>query len=348
MSEPTAHFAASYRSTLEKYVETGEEHQLEEAFALGREAFGDGVTLLSLLDLHRTSVEILLRRTPSASGATAAAPTSASTRIDATFQMLAEALATFEMAQRGYWETQEAMRRERAIALMLQRDLMPAAPPDVAGLDIAVRYIPGETGTHAGGDWYDVFELDDGRVGLVVGDITGHGVGAAAAMGQLRIAVLAYALGGQEPANVLEDVDLLLHRLGASDIATMTYVVLDRDAPGLVMSSAGHPPPLLVAADGTASLWSDGRGRLVGVSPPARGRTQAVADYPAGSHLVLYTDGLVEPLERAGDDGVARLRDVAEGFSGTADQLCDRLLAELAPDGARDDICVLALTHRPT
>ena len=336
-------FAATYASTLARFVESGEERQLEEAYALGRAAFANGATILELVGIHREAVCAQLTDAVVGTGARKVADS-----VDATFGFLAEALATFEMAQRGYWETQEAVRRERAIALMLQRDLMPAAPPQVAGLDIAVRYIPGETGTHAGGDWYDVFELDDGRVGLVVGDITGHGVGAAAAMGQLRIAVLAYALRGQEPADVVEDVDVLLHRLGVSDIATMAYVLLDRERPGLVMSSAGHPSPLLVAADGTASLWSDGRGRLVGVSPPARGRIQGVADYPPGSHLVLYTDGLVEPIERAGDDGFARLRDVAEGFSGTADQLCDPLLAQLAPDGARDDICVLAVTHRPS
>jgi serine phosphatase RsbU (regulator of sigma subunit) len=340
-------FAATYATTLARFVESGEEHQLEEAYALGRAAFANGATILELVDIHREAVCAHLGDSALAGSAVSQARMAADT-IDATFGFLAEALATFEMAQRGYWETQEAVRRERAIALMLQRDLMPAAPPKVAGLDIAVRYIPGETGTHAGGDWYDVFELDDGRVGLVVGDITGHGVGAAAAMGQLRIAVLAYALRGQEPAEVVENVDLLLHRLGANDIATMAYVLLDLAAPELVMSSAGHPPPLLVAADGTASLWSDGRGRLVGVSPPARGRTQGVADYPAGSHLVLYTDGLVETIERAGDDGFARLRDVAEGFTGTADELCDHLLAQLAPNGARDDICVLALAHRPT
>lgn len=334
-------FATTYRMTLARFVATGQERQLEEAYALGRAAFANGATILELVDIHREAVCDQVAKVTGPSS-----PQTSAELIDTTFGFLAEALSTFEMAQRGYWEAQEAMRRERAIAMMLQRDLMPTAMPKVEGLDAAVRYIPGETGTHAGGDWYDVFELDDGRVGLVVGDITGHGVGAAAAMGQMRIAVLAYALDGSDPASVVEDVDVLLHRLGAGDIATLAYVILDIGTEQLVMSSAGHPPPLLVAPDGTASLWADGRGRLVGVSPPARGRSQGVADFPPGSHLVLYTDGLVEDIERAGDDGFARLREVADGFQGTSDELCDHLLTELAPAGARDDICVLVLTHK--
>lgn len=329
-------FASTYRMTLARFITSGEERQLEEAYALGRAAFANGATILELVAIHREAVFEFADE----AGSPAA--------LDATFAFLAEALATFEMAQRGYWEAQEAIRRERAIAMMLQRDLMPTAIPKVASLDVAVRYLPGETGAHAGGDWYDVFELDDGRLGLVVGDITGHGVAAAAAMGQMRIAVLAYALDGSEPASVVEDVDVLLHRLGAGDIATLAYVLLDLANDRLVMSSAGHPPPLILAPDGTASLWCDGRGRLVGVSPPARGRSQGVAAFPPGSQLVLYTDGLVEDLERSGDDGFAHLRDVADGFAGTSDELCDHLVTQLAPDGSRDDICVLALTHQST
>ena len=463
MSEPTADLAASYRSTLEKYVETGEEHQLEEAFALGREAFADGVTLLSLLDLHRTSVEILLRRTPSAgttdpTGTTA--PGSASSRIDATFQMLAEALATFEMAQRGYWEAQERARweheqaalrekltqaylavdrasleqderlaviertaatlvegcegcrvyaiddpeappptqpgtfpirnprgqgvallsvdlgdgvlsddqrylltefslmagialensrqfaREQHIASMLQLDLLPAALPELPGLDIALRYQPGEPGSHAGGDWYDVFEIDDGRVGLVVGDITGHGVGAAAAMGQLRIAVLAYALAGYEPDKVIEHVDLLIERMGSGIIATMVYALVDVPSCELTLVNAGHPPPIVVAGGASRRLL-EGHARLLGVSPPLSDRDQRLVELRTGSHVLLYTDGLLEPIERAGGDGIARLQGVTEGFAGTADELCDLVLAELAPEGAEDDICILAATLLP-
>jgi hypothetical protein len=455
MNEPTADFAASYRSTLEKYVETGEENQLEEAFALGRSAFAGGVTLLSLLDLHRSAVESLLRRNPSigVDGRLGA-------RVGATFQMLAEALATFEMAQRGYWEVQERARweqqqsalrdrltqayldvdrasldrderlatiertaaeliedcrgcrvhaiddprapsptdagtfpirnprgqgvallsvdvgdrplsddqrylltefslmagialensrqfaHEQQIASMLQRELLPAALPNLPGLDIALRYLPGEPGSHAGGDWYDVFEIDDGRVGLVVGDITGHGVGAAAAMGQLRIAVLAYALAGYEPDKVVEHVDRLIERMGSGTIATMVYALVDVGACELTLVNAGHPPPIVVSGGASRRLL-EGHARLLGVSPPLRDRDQRLVELRTGSHVLLYTDGLLEPIERNGDDGVARLQDVTEGFTGTAAGLCDLVLAELAPQGAEDDICILAATLLP-
>ena len=458
MSEPTADFAASYSSTLEKYVETGEEHQLEEAFALGREAFAGGVTLLSLLDLHRTAVETMLIDKPSPT--TAAGQHAGRSRIRATFQMLAEALATFEMAQRGYWEAQERARwerqqsvlrerltqaylavdrasldrderlaviertaaeliegctgcrvhaiddptapsptdpgvfpirnprgqgvallsieldgrplsddqrylltefslmagialensrqfaREQQIASMLQRDLLPTALPVQPGLDIALRYLPGEPGSHAGGDWYDVFEIDDGRVGLVVGDITGHGVGAAAAMGQLRIAVLAYALAGYEPGEVIEQVDLLIERMGTGTIATMVYALVDLHACELTLVNAGHPPPIVVAG-GVSRRLLEGHARLLGVSPPLSDRHQRLVELRSGSHVLLYTDGLLEPVERNGDDGVSRLQEVTEGFTGSADELCDLVLAELAPDGADDDICILAATLMP-
>ena len=458
MSEPTADFAASYTSTLEKYVETGEEHQLEEAFALGREAFAGGVTLLSLLDLHRNAVETMLLDKPSPT--TPAGQSAGRSRIRATFQMLAEALATFEMAQRGYWEAQERARWEREqsvlrerltqaylavdrasldrderlaviertaaelidgcggcrvhavddpaapsptdpgtfpirnprgqgvallsvdvgdrplsddqrylltefslmagialensrqfaheqnIASMLQRDLLPAALPELRGLDIALRYLPGEPGSHAGGDWYDVFEIGDGRVGLVVGDITGHGVGAAAAMGQLRIAVLAYALAGYEPGKVVEHVDLLIERMGSGTIATMVYALVDVQACELTLVNAGHPPPIVVAGGASRRLL-EGHARLLGVSPPLSDRDQRLVELRTGSHVLLYTDGLLEPIERNGGDGVGRLQDVTEGFSGTADELCDLVLAELAPRGADDDICILAATLVP-
>jgi serine phosphatase RsbU (regulator of sigma subunit) len=328
-------FANSYRKSLTRYVEAGEESQLAEAYNLGRAACVNGSTILELVEVHRSAVATLAL----ADGTRDAAA------VDATFTFLAEALSTFEMAQRGYWEAQESSRRERAIALKLQNDLMPAAAPQVEGLDVAVRYLSGEVGTHAGGDWYDVFEVPEDAVGLVVGDVTGHGVGAAAMMGQLRIAVLAYALGGKAPATVVEEVDLLLHRLAGGDIATLVYVLADLAHDRLVMTSAGHPPPVLVPAGGKARLWTEGRGRLVGVSPPARGRSQAVAAFPVGSQLLLYTDGLVEATERTGQDGFARLLEIAQGFEGSAAALCDHVLAQLAPDGGRDDICILAATR---
>lgn len=337
MPHSADNFLDSYRSTLARYVEAGHESQLEEAYALGRAACANGATILELVDVHRAAVCALFDARGTNPGAS----------LDASFTFLAEALATFEMTQRGYWEAHESVRRERAIALMLQNDLMPSALPVIEGLDLAVRYLPGGTDTHAGGDWYDVFELDDGRVGLVVGDVTGHGVAAAATMGQMRIAVLAYALGGREPSGVVEDLDVLVHRLGAGNIATMIYVTADIAGHQLVASTAGHPPPVLVGPDGRSRIVDGAHGRIIGVSPPPADRDQVQVPFPPGSHLVLYSDGLLETVERAGLDGLALLAEATDGFTGTAEELCDHVLATVAPEGSRDDICILVATLRP-
>jgi serine phosphatase RsbU (regulator of sigma subunit) len=264
--------------------------------------------------------------------------------VAATFSFLSEALSTFEMTQRAYWEAQHAAEREHAIALSLQHDLLPRAVPDVTGLDISVRYLPGEAGSHAGGDWYDVFELGANRVGLVVGDVTGHGVAAAAAMGRLRVAVLAHALAGLGPADVVKRVDSLLDQLDTGEVATMVYVVADPGRGRLVVANAGHPPPVVVEPDGAVRRVDLAHGRLLGLRPALPRRAQAAIEISSGGHFLLYTDGLIEPLERAGQDGIAHLCRAVEGFAGTSQELCEHVLAEVAPDGARDDICVVAAT----
>jgi hypothetical protein len=446
-------FAEAYSNALETYVATGQEDQLEEAYALGRQAITDGMTILGLVDHHRAAVDAVARRT--------AGPGDAAL-LRATFEFLYEALSTFEMAQRGYWEAQERARverelgeqreqlaqaylsvdralelpdrlaaietaaagllgaaeatcvlvedappgtlttgdgpgrlsfpirdpagetvavltvdtsnrspvsdnerflltqfsamagvavenarqfaRERSIALMLQHDLLPGAVPAMPGLDVAVRYLPGEATTHAGGDWYDLFPLPHERVGLVVGDVTGHGVNAAAAMGQLRMAVLAYALAGFEPADVVQRIDVLLEALGTGRIATMVYIIADPRHGELVVANAGHPPPILIDPDGTARHVFAGHGLLLGVSPALNHRNHEITPVRPGSHLLLYTDGLIEPPEREGSDGITVLLEATQGFTGTADELCDHVLSVLAPGPASDDICILAAT----
>jgi serine phosphatase RsbU (regulator of sigma subunit) len=335
MTEPTDDLPAAYRAALATYLDARGEQQLEAAFTVGRQAFADGMPLLGLVDMHREAVASL--QTEDALGL-------GPVDTGATYQFLAEALATFEMTQRGYSEAQERARWEREQSLMLQRNLLPAELPAVDGLDLAVRYRAGEPGSHAGGDWYDVIPLDDGKVALVVGDMSGHGLSAAAAMGQLRIAVLAYAVAGSRPAGVVEQVDELLHRLGTGDIATVVYLLIEARRDHMTIVNAGHPPPVLQAPDGDARLLHDGHARLVGVDPPLRHREQARVDLVPGSRLLLYTDGLIEPLERRGEDGVRHVLQAVQGFTGSADELCDHVLAELTPQGAYDDICVVAAT----
>jgi len=328
---------AAYAAALERYVAGGGELDLEAAYALGRQAVAEGTTLLALVEQHRAAVDLLTR------GGTRLGPDT----LDATFRFLSEALATFEMAQRGYWEATEMAARERAIALMLQHDLLPAAVPPVEGLDVAVRYLPGEATSHAGGDWYDLFRLDDGRVGLVVGDVTGHGVGAAAAMGQLRIAVLAYALAGFAPGDVVARIDVLLESLGKGDVATMVYAIVDAEREELVVANAGHPPPIVVEPGGRPRVVDAGRGLLLGLDPRLDERATEATAVPAGSHVLFYTDGLIEPLERQDRDGVGHLVQVMDGFTGTAEDLCRHVLAELTPEQSGDDICILVATLAP-
>lgn len=324
----------AYEMGLRRYVASGDQVDLDAAYTFSREAFGAEQTVLDVVDVHQRAVQRLLGR----------ASAGDTDLIAVSFAYLAEALSTFEMAQRGYWEAKHHADREHAIALSLQHDLLPREVPDVAGLDVAVRYLPGEAGVHAGGDWYDIFELDTRRVGLVVGDVTGHGVSAAAAMGRLRVAVLAHALSGLGPADVVQRVDTLLDQLGTGEVATMVYVVADPGRGRLVVANAGHPPPIIVEPDGTARLVRIGHGRLLGLRPSLLHRDEDVTHIGSGGHILMYTDGLIEPLERAGRDGIAQLCRVAQGFTGTAQQLCERVLGELAPEGARDDICVFSAT----
>ena len=325
---------ADYEAALERYVAVGEEADLEAAHAFSREAFGDEMSVLDVVGLHRRVVEGLLVRASSAEVGLVAS----------SFTYLCEALSTFEMTQRGYWEAQHHAERDHAIALSLQHDLLPRAVPEVTGLDLSVRYVPGEAGSHAGGDWYDVFELDANRVGLVVGDVTGHGVAAAAAMGRLRVAVLAHALAGLGPADVVKRVDTLLDQMGTDEVATMVYVVADPGSGRLVVANAGHPPPIIIEPNGAVRHVDIAHGRLLGVRPPLPRRHEDVTQVRSGGHFLLYTDGLIEPLERAGEDGIAHLCRVVEGFTGTAQELCDHVIDELAPEGTSDDICVLAAT----
>jgi serine phosphatase RsbU (regulator of sigma subunit) len=326
--------AAGYQAGLQRFVDAGDEAELEAAHAFSQAVFRAERTVLDVVDVHSRAVQAL--------SGPAASPDPA--LIAAGFTYLAEALSTFEMTQHSFWEAKHRADSEHAIALALQHDLLPRAVPEVTGLDLSVRYLPGEIGSHAGGDWYDVFELDPQRAGLVVGDVTGHGVRAAAAMGRLRVAVLAHALDGLGPSEVIKRVDALLDQLDTDELASMVYVVADPGRGKLVVANAGHPPPIIVEADGRARLVDLAHGRLLGVRPPLTRRRQAVTNLASGGHLLLYTDGLIEPLERAGHNGIEQLCHLVEGFSGTGQQLCEHVLSELAPEGAHDDICVVAAT----
>jgi PAS domain S-box-containing protein len=231
--------------------------------------------------------------------------------------------------------------RERTIAQQLQRSLLPAELPRLPGIAAAARYQPGGAGTEVGGDWYDAIAVPDGRLLLVMGDVAGRGVAAASMMGQLRSAIRAYAVDERSPAELLGRLNGFLLGLAAETMATVAVVEVDVAAGTLRVASAGHPPALLVGADGTARWLRPGRGVPLGAHD-APHLEEATEPLEPGATLVLYTDGLVEQRGEDLDLGMQRLRDaVLDGPEGL-DALCDHVLARAGADGS-DDVTLLVL-----
>ncbi|KAB2364013.1 SpoIIE family protein phosphatase [Actinomadura montaniterrae] len=233
-------------------------------------------------------------------------------------------------------------RRERRTVAALQAGLKPGRVAAPAGLEIAHRYVP--AGGDVGGDWYDVVALPDDRVAIVIGDSVGHGVTAAAAMGQLRIA--AHTLAGSElpPAEVLTRLDTIAQGLDAAQFATCLCLVCDPATMRCELACAGHPPPLLALAGGTARHFAVPHGLPLGVSDPAHPPEyeQVSAVIPAGATLAFYTDGLVESRLRNVDEGIARLASALVASQSTSlDATADGVLALLADQQGHDDIALL-------
>ena len=230
--------------------------------------------------------------------------------------------------------------REHRIAQTLQHSLLPERLPDLGVLELAARYLPGAGGADVGGDWYDVIELPGGEVALVMGDVVGRGINAAALVGKLRNALRAYALEGHEPGVVVERLNALLDR-DRLEMATLLYVVYEPETGATRWVNAGHPAPLVRHADGTREFWEDGRYVPLGVVPAA-GYRPASAHLAPGDMILLYTDGLVE---RPGIPLSATLEVLREAATrnGSAEALCEATLASMLPTGPeRDDVALLA------
>ena len=237
-------------------------------------------------------------------------------------------------------EHARAYEREVGTVELLQRSLLPDRLPTLPGLRIAARYLPG--GADVGGDWYDAIPLEDGALGVAMGDVVGHGLGAAALMGQLRHAARAYALEGHSPAAVLDRLDRLVRSLEGAQMATLLYLVVDADLSTVRFASAGHVPPLAIGPDGAARFLESAPDPPLGVFDSAA-HTELSADLEPGSTIVLYTDGLVEERGESIDAGLEALRAAAES-QGDPEELCDHLVESmLAIHPADDDIAVLAL-----
>ncbi|MFL6110173.1 MAG: SpoIIE family protein phosphatase [Catenulispora sp.] len=295
-------------------------------------------------------------------------------------------------------------RQERETAVELQNSLLPASPPHIAELEIAFTYLPGAQGTQVGGDWFDVIPLAGGRVALVIGDVMGRGIRAAAIMGQLRTAVRAYAVMDLPPGQIMHLLNRLVCTMSSSSaptstlsatgthpaagaqvpfddgigeqIATCVYAVYDPAQEALTWASAGHMPPALITPGGTATLLEDDLGMPLGIEEAVF--DEKVEQLPAGTRLLLYTDGLVEchnaPLSERltrlstelvrTDDGaagpVALVGTVGPaggaltaprrvpGEPETVQRTCDRLLQAMLSGDEHDDVALLLVRTRAT
>jgi anti-sigma regulatory factor (Ser/Thr protein kinase) len=232
------------------------------------------------------------------------------------------------------------LEHEQHVASTLQHDLLPQTLPDLPGVSLAAHFRAGGHGIEVGGDWYDVIPLAGGRVGLVVGDVAGRGVAAAARMGQLRSVARAYALEGHSPAAFAQRMNVYHRALSPDDLTTIVYAVIEPDRGRMSFVNAGHPPPLLVPARGTPTL-------LEGVTPPLGVsdlpvHPETVVEFPPGTAVVLYTDGLVERRGEGVDIGLKRLLGAAGGSRTGLEALRDRVVDScLGPSSGDDDVTAL-------
>lgn len=237
--------------------------------------------------------------------------------------------------------------RERVIALELQRSLLPQSLDEPAGLELAYQYEPANMASEIGGDWFDVVHLPEGRVGLIVGDVTGHDIRAASRMGQLRTVTRTLAILGLSPVEVLTRLDSIVSEMGPEAGATCVYVTLHPETRRCVIARAGHPPPARVEPSGSVDFLDMPPGLPLGVGV---GVFESVElELTPGTVLVLSTDGLIETRGAGIDTGMCKLaRAIAEAhalpFSPTyASSLIKSLVAD-----QEDDIAVLAVRITPT
>jgi PAS domain S-box-containing protein len=228
--------------------------------------------------------------------------------------------------------------REHRAAVSLQRSLLPGTLPKVPGLELAFRYVPGATEAEIGGDWYDAFVLPCGRVALVVGDVMGKGLAAAACMGRVRSSVRAFAFSDPHPRAVLAGLDRLFASTEEPEtLTTLVYAVADHRSGVIEMSHAGHPPMLVIRASGEAELVTPSPAMTPLGVPDPREVSRKVQLNP-GDTLVGYTDGLIENRERSIDDGLAALLVAARQAAGEElESLVDHLLTRLLEGQHRDD-----------
>jgi PAS domain S-box-containing protein len=241
-------------------------------------------------------------------------------------------------------ERARLLEQARDVAHTLQQSMLAGAPPHDPRFEVATLYHSAVEHLEVGGDWHDAFMLPDGRLGLGVGDVVGRGLRAASAMGQLRSAVRALASSGLDPAEVLTHLDTFVAQVDDARYATLVYAEVDPDGGELVLAAAGHMPPVIVAPDGGARLFMEGRSPPLGAAAPDTGRAQARVTLPPGAGLLLYTDGLVERRTEPLDAGLRRLLDAVRAAPGASPAQQVKVLpaALLEPGSTHDDVCLLS------
>jgi phosphoserine phosphatase RsbU/P len=253
----------------------------------------------------------------------------------------------FDATDRRRYEDEllRARRQEQETAQALSRSLLSGALPTAPGLEVEVAYRPAVSGLDVGGDWYDAFWLDDGEtIGLVIGDVVGRGIGAAATMGQLRSAVRALASTGLGPGRLLDALDAYAERHEVGQMTTLICAELALGSRRLRYACAGHPPPLILSPDDEPSFAWEGRSTPLDIAPASPApRSEAVLELAPGSTLLLYTDGLVERRSESLTDGLDRLLQGAVTHRDDAPAALVSALVHALHDPAHiDDVCLLA------
>jgi sigma-B regulation protein RsbU (phosphoserine phosphatase) len=229
---------------------------------------------------------------------------------------------------------------EQATALALQRSLLPTRLPQLPGVDLAARYVPG----HAfgiGGDWYDVFTLPSGWLGVVIGDVSGHGLASAVVMGRVRSALRAYTLITDDPAEALTLLDRKVRHFEAGSLTTAMYALISPDRSTAHISTAGHLPPVLAAPGAAPQVVELPVDPPLGIDLNRRPRHSTTVDLRPGAVLVFYTDGLIERRGELIDLGIDRL--VQAISPAPAEQLCEKIMTAAGLDEPTDDVALLVV-----
>jgi anti-sigma regulatory factor (Ser/Thr protein kinase)/GAF domain-containing protein len=235
--------------------------------------------------------------------------------------------------------------REHEVAVTLQASLLPHVPHQIGGAHLAGRYRPGMSNISVGGDWFDAITLRDGRYLLVVGDVVGHGIHSAAAMGKLSTATRALAPLFPEPAKLLQQIDLFAAADPDTRFASLAVVLVDPISATVSVSVAGHPPPLLVSPQHGACELDAGRGPALGI--PNFKRTQVDSIIDSSSTIIMYTDGLTERRDDHVADRTRQLLTLISRSFTSADELADALLTAMLDNDQRDDVALLVVKVAP-